>query len=105
MTESEWLASRDPHGMTEWLLAANAGSGRPSLASERKLRLIAVAICRLGWQLQTDPSGQKTVDVAERSADGRATEGELAWTAHEAESAQPRVLVGRFAAWDRLGLP
>src|SRR5688572_28988689 len=55
--------------MLEWL------RGR---ASERKLRLLAVACCRRVAHLIKDPRNRDAVEVAERHADGLATEDELA---------------------------
>ena len=68
MTEREWLECADPHPMLDFL----AGK-----ASERKLRLFACACCyRAAWYGQ-DKSSRLAVEVAERYADGRATEAEL----------------------------
>jgi hypothetical protein len=60
MTESEWLTCADPHPMLELLRAK---------ASDRKLRLFAVACSRRIWNL-IDPLGQAAVDIAEAFADG-----------------------------------
>lgn len=77
MTESEWLTSADPAAMLEWITR----SSMPHLAnvppSDRQLRLFAVACCRQVWHLLTDERSRKAVEVAERYADGLATEEEV----------------------------
>src|SRR5262249_13725481 len=61
MTESEWLDGTDLEGMLDLL------RGR---ASERKLRLFAVACCRRGWHLLPAGGSRTAVAVIEGHADG-----------------------------------
>ena len=66
MTEHEWLACTDPREMLEFLC---------DKASERKLRLFAVACCRNAWDL-FDEHPRRVVEVVERFADGTASDAE-----------------------------
>jgi hypothetical protein len=72
MTEAEWLARADPQKMLEYL---------GDRASERKLRLFAVACCRRLWPHLEDRRSQKVVQASELYADGLATRRQLdrAW--------------------------
>jgi hypothetical protein len=72
MNENDWLGCTDPRPMLQFLR---------DKASARKLRLFAVACCRR--VMEVGPGGE--VAVAERAADGLATEAELAEAHAEAE--------------------
>ena len=61
MTEAEWLACTDPTPLLEFL-------GESGRASERKLRLFAVACCLRVWHLLQDERSQRAVAVLELSA-------------------------------------
>ncbi|VTR91215.1 Uncharacterized protein OS=Singulisphaera acidiphila (strain ATCC BAA-1392 / DSM 18658 / VKM B-2454 / MOB10) GN=Sinac_1679 PE=4 SV=1 [Gemmata massiliana] len=65
MNKRQWFASTDPQPMLHFI------RGR---ASDRKLRLFAVACCRHFWPaFAADDSARRTVELAERFADGGAT--------------------------------
>jgi hypothetical protein len=68
MNEARWLGCTDLQAMLTFL------RGR---ASERKLRLFAVACCRRIDRLLTAPEARAALEVAERFADGRAPPREL----------------------------
>jgi hypothetical protein len=68
LTEAEWQSCADPGPMQEALRGK---------ASERKLRLFAVACCRQLGPLLQDPRITTALDVAERHADGAATQADL----------------------------
>jgi len=69
MDEAAWLNGTDPQVMLEFLRS----SGQ---ASDRKLRLFAVACTRRIWDLLDQP-GQAAVTIAEQFADGLANPEEL----------------------------
>lgn len=69
MTQAEWLSCDDPEEMLKSLR---------DRASDRKLRLFAVACCRhLLGQVSVNPWDREAVDVAERYADGEVSDVEL----------------------------
>jgi len=68
VTEQEWLACTDPEQMLEFLRGK---------VSDRKLRLFAVACCRRIEHLFVDRHQRESLDIAERHADGFATDEEL----------------------------
>jgi hypothetical protein len=74
MTEAEWLTCSRPEPMLGFLRREPTARGG---ASDRKLRLFAVACCRRIWhRIKEDPC-RGAVEVAERYADGLATDEEL----------------------------
>lgn len=86
MTEQEWLTCDNPRRMLEWIRLGNVAADDdyppnyphcPIKVSLRQLRLFAVASCRQVWHLLTDPRSRQAVEVAERFADGKATEAEF----------------------------
>ena len=79
MTEEEWFEDRyDPSDFILFLTDDQE-------ASDRKLRLFAVACCRRVWDHLPAPGSQRAVEVAERYADGTATTKELAAARRRAE--------------------
>ncbi len=67
MTEQEWFACTDPAPMLTFL---------GSKASDRKVRLYLVACCRRIWGLFPNADCREAVLVAERFADGEASDRE-----------------------------
>jgi hypothetical protein len=78
VTEAEWLACADLQKMLEFLRGK---------ASDRKLRLFAVACCRRIGDTLGYPESEQALLVAERFADGLASEEERASAAALAEQA------------------
>ncbi len=67
MKEQEWLACTDPQQLIPFI------QGK---ASDRKLRLFACACCRRGWVLLIKKC-RKSLETAERYADGESSEAKL----------------------------
>src|SRR6516225_8844443 len=86
MTEDEWLACNDPTPMLRTISCLKP--------TERKTRLLNVAMCFLFWDYLTEAS-QAIVLESERLADGlsSATPVELC---HRANSAVPPVIPNRI---------
>ena len=68
MTEAEWRAGEKPMALLEILR---------SKASDRKLRLFAVACCRRLLLLDASTRNRRAIEVAEQFADGKADLKEL----------------------------
>lgn len=67
MTEAQWLEGVEPPEMWEYASSING---------DRKLRLLAVALCRRLRGFLNDPRSWAAVELAERYADGSADEGD-----------------------------
>jgi hypothetical protein len=91
MTEQEWLACTNL-----WRLMDQTGYLRGE-ASERKLRLLAVACCRRLWNLLPDERSRRAVEVAELDADGLAERGAVvaAWRSAAGPARVRRRYAGR----------
>jgi len=79
MTEAEWLEGTDPNEMLPWLIESEP--------SERKVRLFCCACCRRIWHLFSDVRCRNAVEIAERFADGIASEEELQEAGEQADEA------------------
>jgi hypothetical protein len=91
MTEAEWLVSGDPEAMVEYVVPRRRGAA--ARVSDRKARLFEVACCRRVWGLIPDGVAREAVLVAERYADGRASDRERRHAANRAaEGAGPEEL-------------
>ncbi|HTU16992.1 MAG TPA: hypothetical protein VMG10_02920 [Gemmataceae bacterium] len=104
MTEQEWLECIDPQIMLENPVLKFLGGK----ASDRKLRLFAVACGRHLWPLLKDKRSRKAVTVAELYADEQATwkRFDAVWRpAYEAamDSAGPPIDETAYAAWVAVG--
>jgi hypothetical protein len=86
MTEAEWLACTNPQPMLEFLRRN---------ASDRKLRLFAVACCRRVWSSLEHEEFREAVRKAESFADGLADRAEML-QAHE----KARAIFGKLHGKD-----
>jgi hypothetical protein len=93
MTETAWLACTDPDAMLEFLRS----TGR---ASDRKLRLFGVACCRRFHAARQDPTLHIALGLAERFADGLATEKEREGAALTAAGRADIPWMDRFIPWE-----
>jgi hypothetical protein len=80
MTEAEWLACDEPRPMLDFLR---------DKASDRRYRLFGLACCRRVWRSLLNEGSRAAVEVAERFAEGEASEEERA----EAEDAARAAIV------------
>ena len=101
VTEAEWIAGTDPTPLLVFLRGK---------ASERKLRLFAVACCRRVWRQMTDGRSRRAIEVAEHYADGssgdadRIFSSKAAWAACATPAgADPRRCVRSWRKWCDLG--
>jgi hypothetical protein len=90
MTEAEWVACDDPDVL---LKKSHFRLFR------RKSRLFAVACCRCTWPTFVDDRSRHAVEVAERHADGMATDEELQVARHQAAEAHAEL----FAVLGKVG--
>jgi len=65
---------------------------RPGVMTDRNARLFACWCVRQVWHLLTDERSRNAVEVAERYANGEATEGELDAAWDDAQDAQAKKL-------------
>jgi hypothetical protein len=97
MTEAEWLGCGKPGDMidhlNEWTHSKQKGHVAANQSLARKERLFCCAGCRLLWLSMPEDSARKAVEIAERFADGEATEEERRVAEAAAEQVRSRVAV------------
>jgi len=88
----------------EWMNASDRVwvATQPGVLTDRELRLFAVWCARQVQHLMTDPRSIAALDVAERHANGEATDEELAaaWAAARDAARDAARAAARDAAWD-----
>jgi hypothetical protein len=97
MTEQEWLACTDPQKMLEFLRLDRGQTRRKS--GRRKLRLFACACLRGIWPLLRKAGSRQAVEVAERFADGLASDQELKEAFDKARTALEYRELGKSPYW------
>ena len=92
--QEAWDTAPEP----EWVVWIGT---QPGVLTDRELRLFACFCARQNWHLLTDPRSRNVVEVAERYADGRASqeEVEVAWAAAWAAAWTAAREVAGTAAW------
>jgi hypothetical protein len=97
MTESEWLACTHPKPTLDFLKRK---------ASDRKLRLFAVACCRRATWLFRDTHSRDALELIDGFSDGSANNGEfwplLNWEAEIGGERGSQLLVMKVPAWWRI---
>src|SRR5262249_13772154 len=94
MTEADWLAAEDPDRLLKWLQKS-----RRHRPTRRKLGLFACACARrLGDGVQ-DEATAAGLDLAERLAEGTASQGELLSFLGESLGCHPGAEFLHVAAW------
>jgi len=92
MTEADWLACTDAQQLLAFLQRAGA-------VSDRKARLLAVAVCRRVGHLLVHPESRACVEAAERYADGLAPAAAVAAARAAAETRLGDAWHGPLARW------
>jgi hypothetical protein len=85
MTEAEWETCKDPAEMYRFV--GNQPKVIRRKSGRRKLRLFGVACCRKFGRLLSDSRSSAAIEVAERLADGLASQEEVAVAEKEAKEA------------------
>jgi hypothetical protein len=91
MTEREWLAGTDPKRMLAYLRGK---------ASDRKLRLFAVACCRHIWHLLPEGPGRDAVVTGERFAEGLVDRRQVGTARRKVAATFSSASAGRPGAFD-----
>jgi hypothetical protein len=94
VTKAEWLACADPKPMLEFLRDTGG-------ASDRKLRLFAVACCRRVWDLLGDERSRVAVEAVEEHVDGLVPEGQMIAASVAASDAYHRAITPACQAANR----
>jgi hypothetical protein len=116
MIEAEWLACTDPDAMLEFLIGLDSETMRRDLAkiapeqrlgplhirahaARRKLLLYNCGCCRHIWHLLIEQADRKAVEVAEKYADGGATNRQCQEASQEAAERFHRLVPIRASAY------